>query len=102
MLIDLIGFFVVFLVLTSNLFVKRGWFKRKFVKRRPMFDHKGINIKGIAYFFIDFDLNTIMLIKSSGSIGNTLKTEHEHDIFKQMSIFLLTFFKNIEISLNII
>ena len=40
-------------------------------------------------------MNTIILIKSSGSIGNTLKIEHEYDIFEQISIFffnILTYF----------
>jgi len=32
-----------------------------------------------------------MLIKSSGSLVNTSKIEHKHDIFEQISIFLLTF-----------
>jgi len=40
--------------------------------------------------FTDFDLlNTIMLIKSLGSIGKTI--EHEHDIFLKILIFLFTF-----------
>jgi len=64
-------------------------FLMKDVKKRLIFTHK--YIKGIT-FFIDFDfLNTIMLIKSSESIGNILKIEHKHDIFEQISIFLFTF-----------
>jgi len=49
-------------------------------------------IKGNSVFFrfqsSEYD---IMLIKSLRSIGNTLKIEYEHDIFKQIPLFLLTF-----------
>ena len=46
-------------------------------------------------FFIDFDflndnVNKRFKIEKS-SIGNTLEINHEHDIFEQISIFLLTF-----------
>jgi len=67
--------------ITEILFLKED------IKKRLIFAIK----KEKEAFFDFLNINTIILIKSWGSIGNTLKIKHEHDIFEQILIFLLIF-----------